>query len=85
MYYQRATKELYSYNTFPFCFAAVPGKEERIMKLRKITAAVSAAVLTTGLLATAVSAEEEKSYVIGICQLVQHEALDAATQGFTQY
>ena len=27
-------------------------------------------------------AEEEESYTIGICQLVQHEALDAATQGF---
>lgn len=25
---------------------------------------------------------EAQSYVIGICQLVQHEALDAATQGF---
>lgn len=25
---------------------------------------------------------EEKTYKIGICQLVQHEALDAATQGF---
>ena len=24
----------------------------------------------------------EKTYVVGICQLVQHEALDAATQGF---
>ena len=26
-----------------------------------------------------------ESYVIGICQLVQHEALDAATQGFKDY
>ena len=25
---------------------------------------------------------EEKTYTIGVCQLVQHEALDAATQGF---
>lgn len=25
---------------------------------------------------------EEKTYTVGICQLVQHEALDAATQGF---
>ena len=25
---------------------------------------------------------EEKAFVVGICQLVQHEALDAATQGF---
>ena len=29
-----------------------------------------------------VHAEEQKTYNIGICQLVQHEALDAATQGF---
>ncbi|MDO4621319.1 MAG: ABC transporter substrate-binding protein [Lachnospiraceae bacterium] len=28
------------------------------------------------------AAEEEKTYLVGICQLVQHEALDAATQGF---
>nr|WP_294526611.1 ABC transporter substrate-binding protein [uncultured Blautia sp.] len=33
--------------------------------------------------AVAVSAEEsDKTYTVGICQLVQHEALDAATQGF---
>ena len=28
------------------------------------------------------AADSDASYVIGICQLVQHEALDAATQGF---
>ncbi|MDD5937669.1 MAG: ABC transporter substrate-binding protein [Clostridiales bacterium] len=28
------------------------------------------------------SAESGKTYTVGICQLVQHEALDAATQGF---
>ena len=27
-------------------------------------------------------AEENKTYLVGICQLVQHPALDAATQGF---
>ena len=27
----------------------------------------------------------EATYVVGICQLVQHEALDAATQGFKDY
>lgn len=32
--------------------------------------------------ADAVEASGDGSYVIGICQLVQHEALDAATQGF---
>ena len=28
------------------------------------------------------SADGSAKYVVGICQLVQHEALDAATQGF---
>ena len=32
--------------------------------------------------APAEEAAEEASYVVGICQLVQHDALDAATQGF---
>ena len=27
-------------------------------------------------------AESGKTYTVGVCQLVQHEALDAATQGF---
>lgn len=31
---------------------------------------------------TAAPAEEKQSYTVGICQLVQHLALDAATQGF---
>ncbi|HAG69267.1 MAG TPA: ABC transporter substrate-binding protein [Lachnospiraceae bacterium] len=31
---------------------------------------------------TAASPQEKESYLIGICQLVQHPALDAATQGF---
>lgn len=31
---------------------------------------------------TAAPAEEKQSYAVGICQLVQHPALDAATQGF---
>ena len=32
--------------------------------------------------AEAAGAASDKTYKIGICQLVQHEALDAATQGF---
>ncbi len=50
------------------------------MKKRILTALLAAA-LVTGTCAATVSAEE-KTYTIGICQLVQHEALDAATQGF---
>ena len=30
------------------------------------------------------AAPKEKTYVVGICQLVQHEALDAATKGFRE-
>ena len=39
------------------------------------------AVLMIGSM-TAVAGEEDKVYTVGICQLVQHNALDAATQGF---
>ena len=49
--------------------------------LAKVTsvAAVSAMVLSA---AGMMSAAEDATYNVGICQLVQHEALDAATQGF---
>jgi ABC-type uncharacterized transport system substrate-binding protein len=49
------------------------------------TAAASAAAsaATSGSAATsAASTSAGKTYSIGICQLVQHPALDAATQGF---
>ena len=49
---------------------------------RKVLAMALAAAMTAGTFAVSVSAEEQDSYNIGICQLVQHEALDAATQGF---
>ena len=48
---------------------------------KQILAVSLAAVLAAGTGAYAVSAEEQ-TYSIGICQLVQHDALDAATQGF---
>lgn len=50
---------------------------------KQVLAATLAGVLTVGMVGsvTTVSAEEE-SYTVGICQLVQHDALDAATQGF---
>lgn len=41
----------------------------------------TAAVQDTG---AAQETDGEKKYKIGICQLVQHEALDAATQGFQE-
>jgi len=36
----------------------------------------------TTAVATGAASKEEAKYVVGICQLVQHVALDAATQGF---
>ena len=51
------------------------------MKRMKKAAAVLAAVALLGALA-ACSGASSGTYKIGICQLVQHPALDAATQGF---
>ncbi len=49
--------------------------------MKKVLAIALALVMVLALCATAV-ADEEASYTVGICQLVPHEALDAATQGF---
>ncbi|MCQ2523107.1 MAG: ABC transporter substrate-binding protein [Lachnospiraceae bacterium] len=48
---------------------------------KKIVAVLMTAALSVGLLAGC-GAQKEKVYNVGICQLVQHVALDAATQGF---
>lgn len=50
------------------------------MKKQVLAAALSTAMVA-GMFGTSVSADEA-SYTVGICQLVQHDALDAATQGF---
>ena len=47
--------------------------------MKKLVALLIAALL---LLSVPALAESEKTYTVGICQLVQHDALDAATQGF---
>lgn len=53
------------------------------MKMKKILSAVMALILAA---ATCVSlsgcGKKSAKYTVGICQLVQHEALDAATKGF---
>ena len=51
------------------------------MKKQVLAVALSAA-LAGSVLGMNVSAEEGQTYTVGICQLVQHVALDAATQGF---
>lgn len=45
--------------------------------MKKLIAVMIAALLCLGMAAVA-----EETYTVGICQLVQHVALDAATQGF---
>ena len=45
--------------------------------MKKLLAILVAVVLCLG-----VSAVAEETYAVGVCQLVQHPALDAATQGF---
>ena len=53
------------------------------MKLKRIFAAiVAAAALTATLTACKGDGSGDKVYNIGICQLVEHPALDAATEGF---
>ena len=53
------------------------------MKLKKITAVIAAAALMMSVSGCANSTSAAKdTYSIGVVQLVQHDALDAATQGF---
>ena len=47
--------------------------------MKKLLAALIAVMLC---MAMCLPATAEETYTIGICQLVQHPALDAATQGF---
>ena len=51
------------------------------MKRKALTITLDA-VMAMGTCAVTASAADGDKYTIGICQLVQHEALDAATQGF---
>ena len=50
--------------------------------MKKIIALALAAVLVLGMASAVTAKAEEKTYTVGICQLVQHAALDAATEGF---
>ena len=49
---------------------------------KQVLSVVLSAALAGSVLGMNVSAEEGATYTVGICQLVQHVALDAATQGF---
>ncbi len=58
--------------------------------MKKLFASILSAAMLVGLCAcggsktesAAPASETEKVFKVGVCQLVQHEALDAATQGF---
>lgn len=55
--------------------------------IKKITAVALSAVLVGGCLAGCTSkgtedSEKKTAFKVGVCQLMQHDALDAATQGF---
>lgn len=58
-------------------------------KMKRIAAASLCALMAVSMVACAKDSTtkdsgstDEKTYTVGICQLVQHEALDAATKGF---
>ena len=53
-----------------------------MMNRKLIALCMTAAMMTSMAGTAAVSADEEQTFTVGICQLVQHPALDAATQGF---
>ncbi len=50
--------------------------------MKKLIAFSLALMMLLGCGTAAFADTEEKTYTIGICQLIQHAALDAATQGF---
>ena len=52
--------------------------------MKKILAIVCAALLLFAMTACGAQTEESGTYSVGICQLIKHEALDAATAGFKQ-
>ena len=55
--------------------------KRRGLNMKKILAIVLAAVMLLSMTACGAAAKKD-TYVVGICQLVQHDALDAATKGF---
>ncbi len=50
--------------------------------MKKILALILALTMLFALAACGRAAPAEKTFTVGVCQLVQHPALDAATQGF---
>lgn len=57
-------------------------KHIRILVCLGMTVLMLAFAACSGTPASSTPAPADKTYTVGICQLVQHEALDAATEGF---
>lgn len=62
------------------CGSSATSTEAESTTVSTVAESSSAEADTTA--ATSASSTDGQSYTVGICQLVQHEALDAATQGF---
>lgn len=52
------------------------------MRAKKLAAVLTAAVMLVSVLVGCGEAKDDGKYSIGICQLIEHDALDAATEGF---
>ena len=53
-------------------------------KLKRFAALALCAVTALSMCACSGTEKDDKKFVVGICQLVEHEALDAATKGFKE-
>lgn len=51
-------------------------------KFKRIAALALCAVTALSMCACGTSGKDDKKFTVGICQLVEHDALDAATKGF---
>lgn len=76
-------------NTMSYNTVIANKKEDTYEIIKKIVSLLTVTALVTSLTACGSSNEksgsgssDKKTYKIGICQLVEHEALDAATKGF---
>ncbi|MDO5423069.1 MAG: hypothetical protein Q4F41_05025 [Eubacteriales bacterium] len=49
---------------------------------KRMAVLLAAAGMLTGIFGLTGNAEEEENFTVGICQFVQHQALDSAAQGF---
>lgn len=58
------------------------GMEQRGIIMKKILALLLCVLMVASLAACQDAGADDGKYVIGICQLVTHDALDAATKGF---